>query len=338
METQEHHGFSEDELLGVVGWWTIKDVDVHHATMTQLVEDEGFEKDLVPSLPGPSRSFRRAVGELRHELSKTHHVPNIKTDADGWLWTTLQRLDTDESTHTHTFVQENVVRFFHQPEKKRKGIVESITLTADNTADPAFTQLMQRFYHYQTHITSHDARETVKRILDKSKSFRLRQDGGIYFVPAAYLANVSALGRILSRVSPGSRFDSYPVPQGSRQVDTTKQNFVEAFDRELDQFQKQFNATVFDENGNLKEGLRESTVARKISELKEYEGKATLYEEILTFQAQEARYKISELDKHFTASLVSLQTGTNLPPAQEPAEESQNDAEDAKKAQELLAL
>ncbi len=291
----------DQDLLGEVGWWTLsQNSQITHEDLVKLFDQHGFDKDLIPKPVAPKRAFRRAIEDARQQFAGEVFIPKIDKDGNDISWTTIQRVKVDDDLHEHAFHQETAVRFIYIP--GRKGQEEDGVITTDFDAgqDPqevdslvaeVVRKIKESYYRHRKVLSMNDLRTTIKRVLDSGLAMRIRRDGGVYFVPQQHTGVVNALQEILVQID--CRWDSYPIPVG--QKSKVKINFMEAFEDEVHGFMTAFKATIFKESGGMKAGLRSSTVARKLTEFNELKDKLEVYEELLSFKADDTRSKMEDI-------------------------------------------
>lgn len=265
---------SETEPLGDVVWSSVREQNIPYDEFDRLCDQEQVPMDLRPEHTRPSAAFKRAV----RDVGSREYLVDYETiqDANGAKKRNPHRMLIVRRVHDQATDALPVVA---TAEFDPKSLYIYVT-GATSTPMPEWRVLEDRIeaaYHmYRDSFAADDIREMIAAAEKKAWAMRLRESGGIYFVPRDHRAPVEAVARVVDKL-PGCEMTALPVIDRESERATLLKRYEKATLERLGEVMLQVKALV-----DKKEEIVPSVFARFMDELaylKEQKGK---YEELLS--------------------------------------------------------
>jgi hypothetical protein len=199
----------EIPVLGYMTWWSLRDVDLTRDRFIAILEECGLNKAYAREHNYRS-AFKRALKSLE-EKRIIRFVDETPFRLVYQFTKELKREDT--ATPRLEYDRETLIvidkEIYRQSEKFEDALVEGI---------PDIKKaLIALFYQEKTRYNSGDVTRYIQRIFeDEADIITLRDQGCLYFVPAAYREVLDKVSRLVRQISGNDRaFEFVPLPDTS---------------------------------------------------------------------------------------------------------------------------
>lgn len=307
------------ELIGHQVFWSLSDDSaVAYETLKQVALNAGFEAKsyhdggVLPRETTPCSAWARAISDF----AKTQHFRDLelvidsesipadrdtKTPARGLL--TVHKKTVDSGAAEVSFQQQIAIEFDKSASADQDGsaVIRSVNGEGD-LKDWVYTSIVWHYNDNLRRVNVNDVRETVKRILHKVRSFKMKPSGGIYFVPVQYTQTVEALKTFVSGLT-GSTLFVLDLPKiSTRTIETIRETAAEAMEQELEQLKADI-ATGLNSSRLAKKGADSTTHARLVELINDYRDRAEFYGDYLSVQKEQISATVATLEQQVMAAI-----------------------------------
>jgi len=266
--------------LGYVIWWSFERNLLVDGTKAKAIWlKNGFKEPDFPQSLDAEAAFTNAH-------TKAHNYKLF----EGWL---IRRIFHGNEKIVYGVVAEKVDKVNENLDYKKEDKVtldrSSEKVKLENDTDQG-KFIKKQFEAFKDQVDNRRMiHYMVLRVRDMN-CLHLRESGGIYFLPIKYEDDLFRLEKAIAEVSPASVLYMLPIYKDDR----AKKSLTMAFD---ETFQAELDAKVADlQKLSEAEGTRDSTFKNRLEELKGFQLKVKVYEDLLAFKATDIRKKISELE------------------------------------------
>ena len=193
------------KMLGEIITWKVQGVAISHADLISGLMASDLDCDVAKEL-APRNAFARACSKLDSERI-------------------IRKVAEDHATITFQFTKEALEegKFSYHFESlifvnKHSGKITSENLELEQLAKEEFCRCMEA-------RTASDVTRLIQRLFERHADlFSIRDQGGVYFVPAVHHGFIAKVENFLRNI--GGTLQRFPIPAGSPQGDRAVQDAV----------------------------------------------------------------------------------------------------------------
>ena len=193
------------KMLGEIITWKVQGVAISHADLISGLMASDLDCDVAKEL-APRNAFARACSKLDSERI-------------------IRKVAEDHATITFQFTREALEegKFSYHFESlifvnKHSGKITSENLELEQLAKEEFCRCMEA-------RTATDVTRLIQRLFERHADlFSIRDQGGVYFVPAVHHGFIAKVENFLRKI--GGTLQRFPIPAGSPQGDRAVQDAV----------------------------------------------------------------------------------------------------------------
>ncbi len=267
--------------LGDLCFWSLSDAVISRAELEKKWADTGLANNLLPEPPTVSKAFKLALRETQVGLSDTLIRPVIDDEASV-IFAVVREKKLDEGFLEYTQEAKVVLDLLHG------------TVRTDNPSHALVNAVQARFSELKDTHTADDIRRTVTRTLQSFQAVLLRENGGVWWVPAPYAEPLRKLQVCIESIGT-SKVYLLPVHDSADAHRTLGDAAVKSLETELATLKQEVEAFV----ANPPE--RKSTLVRRFDAFDELRNRAELYRDILSI-------RVTDLDSTLNALSSSMET------------------------------
>lgn len=252
--------------LGDVLWWSLSDARIDRSSLEVLWAGTGLDAELLPDAPTAEKALKLAVREAQVgnqdrliRLGKetgdeiVYSVVHEKRSADGSLdYSTEARMTLDRQREV---------------------------FGSDHPTHDLVASVEARFKMYRTTHHPDDVRRTIVKTLNSLAAVTLRENGGIYWVPAPFAETTRRLQTAIEKIG-ASRVYLLPLHKSADAEKTLGEIAKGSIEVELAALQTEIAAFV------QAPPERGSTLIRRFDAFEALRGKAKLYRDVLAIEVQ----------------------------------------------------
>jgi hypothetical protein len=274
-------------VIGFFTWWSLKDSKISKDDFRSLLVQFGLDKYVpIPKEDAAMRrsAFLKAVREVKNSHRNEFLIRKILKSADMYKFGLVD--EKVDKVQSHLNYSHNGTLFFN---------CETGSLTCDVT-HRAFDEIKAKYDEYQNTLNADDIRSAILNIIKHFHTVGVRDRGGIYFLPAQFESEVTALEMMIEKLPGDNLFSIAPQIDAS----TSKKAIYRAFIADLK-----------DKIANFKQEIDNESLSRKsawegrIAEYKELRKEIEFYKEALSFQAEDLDTDLTSLSNTVREKFLS---------------------------------
>jgi len=280
-------------LLGHIVWWTLREAEVDCDALKKAMEDAGIDSEqLGIKEPSAKRILGRAVGKLSIELSSKE-----RRNGSTYLF---RPVPLEDRTAAFAIVSEKEKTTSEKVEKLIHKTVDVVSVDKEgeiyseknhDTAD----KLIEKYKRLKGKLAPPEVRAAMMQLMVSWDSFRLRDGGGIYFVPAGFDKELAALKVAVESVG-ASVFYIVPVPDVAGAREGIASAAKGSLESELAAIQQEMEK--FDDSTRMK------TLESRIGTLQDVLRKAQLYNDALGMAQSDVKRMVRKLQTKIEAIVL----------------------------------
>ncbi len=267
--------------LGDLCFWSLSDASISRAELETKWAATGLPKKLLPEPPTSAKSFKLAVRETQVGLADKLIRPLVDDEASV-IFAVVHEKKCDAGYLEYT--------------QEAKVALELLTgaVGSDNPTHELVATIKTRFTALRDTHTSDDVRRTITRTLQEFSAVLLRENGGVWWVPAPYAESLRKVQACIESIGT-SKMYLLPVHDSADAHRTLGDAATKSLETELASLKQEVEAFV----ANPPE--RTSTLVRRFDAFDELRARAELYRDILSVQ-------VKDLDSTLTQLAVSIES------------------------------
>lgn len=267
--------------LGDLCFWTLADAAINRADLESKWRSTGLAMELLPEPPTVVKAFKLAVRETQVGLADRLIRLAVEDEASV-VFAVVHEQKHDDGTLTYT--------------QEAKVSLEFLTASThtDNPTHELVTAIQARFAVLRDTHTADDVRRTITRALASFSSVLLRENGGVWWVPAPHAEHLRKLQSAIESIG-SSRFYLLPVHDSADAHRTLGDAAAKSLESELIELKREVEQFLAQPPG------RTSTLVRRFDAFDALKGRAQLYRDILNVQ-------VNDLDATLTQLAASIET------------------------------
>lgn len=183
--------------LGDLCFWSLSDASILRSDLESKWKSTGLPVQLLPEPPTVENAFKLAVRETQVGLSDRLIRPVIDNEASV-IFAVVHEQKHDDGTLSYT--------------QEAKAMLDLLTgtVSTDNVAHELVVAIQSRLSALRDTHTSDDVRRTITRTLASFAPVLLRENGGVWWVPAPHAKALRQLQATIESIG-SSRFYLLPV-------------------------------------------------------------------------------------------------------------------------------
>jgi hypothetical protein len=272
--------------VGDIVWWTLTDARITRLALTSLWATAGLSPSFLPEPPTPEKALKTAVRES--QVGQHDHLLRLGKEDDNEIVFAVLLESRDDAGNVQT----------HQEARVRLDRNAPSRLDSDHPGHDLVSAISAGYDRLLTTHTSDDIRRAMVKTLASCAAVTLRDNGGVYWVPAPYAATLRRLQTAVAAIG-ASRLDIVPVH-------ATPEARAALGDAARASIQDDIAALKIEIQGFLAEPPeRASTLTRRLQAFEELRNKARLYHSVLAVQVQDLEASLAELTLNVEGLLLS---------------------------------
>ena len=281
LKIQRHQNKIGGEQLGSLFWWALNSNHLSYSKLESLTEKHGLNKKYLPSEIKPASSFRRA---WRHATSKLPEGLMLRQidDSDVQIVIGLVNEQADKKAQDLDY------------DVKARIVFDKKTHNIYCDHENGVSAQIRELYSYHNSLTTQDIRAMMLSFL-KETSIRIRESGGVYFIPLEYQRTLDALCEVVESVGHNVTY-ALPIFNTKNSKQTLREIAKTTLDAEINQLSA--DIAKFD-----KEKMRDSTLDKKLRAFDDIRTRAKMFSSVLSFKAKSFSDKITELQNSLRADM-----------------------------------
>ena len=230
---------------------------------------------MLPEPPTVEKAFKLAVRETQVGLGDRLIRPVIDNEASV-VFAVVHEQKHDDGTLSYT--------------QEAKAMLDLLTgtVSSDNAAHDLVVAIQARFTALRDTHTADDVRRTITRTLASFASILLRENGGVWWVPAPHAKALRQLQATIESIG-SSRFYLLPVHDSNDAARTLGDAASKSLETELAELKTEVEAFVAHPPD------RPSTLVRRFDAFDALKARAQLYRDILKVQVQDLDSTLNQL-------------------------------------------
>jgi hypothetical protein len=272
------------KTLGEIIAWNVGGVRVTHSALVNALRDVGFDARLAREL-APRHAWTRACKRLEENRI-------------------IRPVEEDRAQVKFQFTQERRVEDGFEYDRETVITLDKLTGRLECDKDDLKTTAQQLLDEHIELRFGGDVTRLVQRLFErKADLFPVREQGGCYFVPKAYMSFVDDAEKLVSKL--GGTMRRFPIAEGTERGDRAVRDAVvdgiESLVADHLKAVDEFDADT-----------RQSTVDRAVERIEATRFKVDAYAHLLTSQKDRLLKAVEEAKKKLAAKVASLR---DVPPA-----------------------
>ena len=252
--------------LGDVLWWSLSDARIDRISLEALWAGAGLDAELLPDAPTAEKALRLAVREA--QVGNQDRLIRLgKETAEELVYAVVHEQRSGDGALDYTTEARMTL------DRRRDVFV------ADHPTHDLVASVEARFKTYRTTHHPDDVRRTVVKTLNNLAAVTLRENGGIYWVPAPFAEKTRRLQAAIEKIG-ASRVYLLPLHKSADAEKTLGEIAKGSIETELAALQTEIASFI----GAPPE--RASTLVRRFDAFEALRGKARLYREVLAVEVQ----------------------------------------------------
>lgn len=261
--------------LGDLCWWSLADASIDRQSLESKWKNTGLPRELLPEPPTVEKAFKLAVRETQVGLADRLIRPVIDNEASV-VFAVVHEQKHDDGTLTYT--------------QEAKVALELLTGTT-NTDSPAHelvVAIKSRFTALKDTHTADDVRRTITRTLQSFSAVLLRENGGVWWVPAPHAEALRKVQAAIESIG-SSRFYLLPVHDSADAHRTLGDAAAKSLETELTELKAEVESFL------AQPPERTSTLVRRFDTFDALRGRAQLYRDVLQVQVKDLDSTLNQL-------------------------------------------
>jgi len=267
--------------LGDLCFWSLSEASISRTELEQKWANTSLANSLLPEPPTVTKAFKLAVRETQVGLNDTLIRPVVDDEA-SIIFAVVHEKKHDEGFLEYTQEAKVVLDLLHG------------TVRTDEPSHALVQAVQVRFLELKNTHTPDDIRRTMTRTLQSFQAVLLRENGGVWWVPAPYAASLRKLQACIESIG-SSKVYLLPVHDSADAHRTLRDAATKSLESELAALKQEVESFV------AKPPERTSTLVRRFDAFDELRSRAELYRDILSVQAK-------DLDSTLTQLAVSIES------------------------------
>ena len=263
--------------LGDLVWWSLAEAQVDRTTLETRWTTAGLAPEFLPEPPTPEKAFKLAAREA--QVGQPDRLVRLaKDDEESLVFAVVHEQKHDDGTLIYN--QEARVSLDHL----------TASVSTDEAEHEVVASIKTRYDRLRDTHTADDIRRVINRTLQSFSSVLLRDNGGVWWVPAPHARTLRKLQSAIEAIG-SSRFYLLPVhdsADGNRALGDAAQKSIE---EELEALKTEIEKFV----QNPPE--RPTTLVRRFDAFEALRARAQLYRDILNVQVKDLDTTLDQLSE-----------------------------------------
>lgn len=261
--------------LGDLVFWTLSEAAISRSDLESKWKNTGLPVELLPEPPTVEKAFKLAVRETQVGLAD--RLIRLAVDDEASLvYAIVHEQKHDDGTLTYT--------------QEAKAALDLLTgaVGTDNPGHELIVAIKSRFLTLRDTHTADDLRRTITRTLQSFSAVLLRENGGVWWVPAPHAEALRKLQTTIESIG-ASRVYLLPVHDSADAHRTLGDAATKSLESELAELKTEVETFL------AQPPERTSTLVRRFDAFDALKGRAQLYRDILQVQVRDLDATLNEL-------------------------------------------
>lgn len=273
------------EPLGDLLWWELVNATVTRPTLQNLWVQSALPSELLPEPPSPEKTFKTAAKEA--QVGHPDRLLRLAKEDDQEIVFGLVNEKRDGSGGL-TYDQEARITL-HRGNQY---------VTSDAPTNPMVRRFFERFEDLRNVHTTDDIRRTITKTLDSFAAVTLRQNGGVYWVPASFADGLRRLQGVVEKLGQ-SRMHLVPITRSKEGQAALAQAAKASIEDELNALQTEVQEFL------ACPPERASTLIRRLNTYQDLRSRANLYQTVLSAQVNGLSESLAQMEQQVSGLLES---------------------------------
>lgn len=271
--------------LGDLCWWSLADASIDRQSLESKWKTAGLSKALLPEPPTIEKAFKLSVRET--QVGLVDRLVRLAVQDEGSVvFAVVHERKHDDGTLTYT-------------QEAKVGLeMLTRTLNTDCPTHDLVVAIKSRFSALCDTHTADDIRRTITRTLQSFSAVLLRENGGVWWVPAPHAKELRKLQAAIESVG-SSRFYLLPVHDSGDAHRTLRDAASKSLEADLAELKAEVESFI------AQPPERTSTLVRRFDAFDALQGRAQLYRDILQVQVKDLDSTLTQLAASIEALLSS---------------------------------
>lgn len=277
------------EHLGDVVWWMLSGADVPRSVLETKWLAHGLDPAFLPEEQTPEKAMRQAVREALTGEDKKKVGIQPTVDSKSSLIYAVGSWMTDNVGNAE-FRQDALIMLDKS--------VTPAAASSDNVSNDLVTKVLREYNRYLGTHTSRDVMTSITKALKAWSAVTLRETGGIYFVPRTQSDNLRKLQGAVEQLGNSLVFllPVHSTTDAVRSLGTAASGSIED---ELSSLRTEIDGFLADPNG-----VRPSTLKRRLEAFTDLRSRANLYHTILNVTVGDLGAQLKAMEDQVTTMLA----------------------------------
>jgi hypothetical protein len=274
---------SNGEHLGDIVYWALADADVQRSVLEQRWVSAGLDPKMLPEAQTPDKALRLAVRAASTNLGANRQGTLVRPTVDSANALIYAVVEEGHDASGNYFSTQKALVMLDKADKANPVI------STDNPVNETAGLIVREYQRYLTTHPSRDVMTTIVKCLKAANGVTLRETGGIYWVPRTNADKVRALQGAIAGIGSSEVF-VLPVSrseQAERALQVAAAGSIEA---ELTALRGEIAGFCEDPDG-----VRPSTLDRRLATFEDLRGRATLYRSILGCTVEDLDAQLNQM-------------------------------------------
>lgn len=254
--------------LGYLVWWNIRNVELTRDQLIQKLEDCGLDEKYAKE-----HNYRSAFTRAIKNMTEKRIIRKVKEDDSVYVcqFTAENMVDSGEDEHLE-YDQEAIVRV----DKVQYRETGSFQLSLDCADESIKEALIAHFEREKVSYGSSDITRYLQKIFkDQADIISLREQGSVYFVPAAFEDILLKVQNLVMALNGPSKLEHIPMPD----VSSSREMIKNAFTEEIDKIYESLDADV----QAVLDGKEVSSrwIDNKLLKIEKFKNRISVYADVL---------------------------------------------------------
>ncbi|MFT3840784.1 MAG: hypothetical protein QM723_27585 [Myxococcaceae bacterium] len=262
--------------LGDLVFWTLSDAAISRPNLESKWKQTGLPLELLPEAPTAAKAFKLAVRAAQVGLVDRLLRPAAENEA-SIVFAVVHEQKHDEGVLTYSQEAKVELHLLHG------------TVSTDAPTHELVQAIQSRFADLKDTYTSDDVRRSITRTLQSFSAVLLRENGGVWWVPAPHAEPLRKLQSAIEAIG-SSRFYLLPVHDSADAGRTLGDAATKSIEAELSELKKEVEGFV------QQPPERASTLARRFDAFDSLRARARLYRDILQVSVKDLDSTLKQLE------------------------------------------
>ena len=240
--TQISEGKNSFECLGYILYWSLRNVDITMEQFASYLQEVGFDKKYAKP-----HNYRSTMIRSLRNLEEQRIIRLLTEDNNtlSYQFTAETKVEHDKEAELQ-YDMETIVVIDKIEYRRTQNFEQSLIKGKPEIKE----KLIELFEKEKTRYHSGDVSRYIQRIFrDQADIISLREQGNVYFVPAAYENVITKAFNLLQKIGGANTLTSLPIPNVEACKATVKASFLVDVDTDVSSMEKDIDKIIDGDKG-----------------------------------------------------------------------------------------